>query len=69
MHRRNRRKEPERELQLDLRTLHPTGHEITRDGCSPLFPYGDRMIENVVFQCRFPAGPVLLFFAFKFSQE
>jgi len=27
------------------------------------------MIENVVFQCRFPAGPVLLFFAFKFSQE
>ena len=29
----------------------------------------ERMINNVVFPCRFPGGPVLLFFAFKFSQE
>src|SRR6202049_2823547 len=27
------------------------------------------MIENVPFPCRFPGSPVLLFFAFKFSQE
>jgi 6-phosphogluconolactonase len=27
------------------------------------------MMENVPFPCRFPGSPVLLFFAFKFSQE
>jgi 6-phosphogluconolactonase len=33
------------------------------------FSCSDHMINNVLFPCRFPGSRVLLFFAFKFSQE